>query len=327
MNLLKPMYMKETEESIYRKRKDEYAMENKGKIINSPVRKELITGFTSRQYMQDSDFEVFYYNDSTPAHVSSHLHDYYEIYFFLEGNVDYEIAGQTHHLEYGDYLLIPPGISHRPVFRSTESPYRRFVLWINETFYRKLCDQCQDFSYAFDHAGNQERYHYRTDFVQLQQLQAQIIELIEESRGSHSFQRLSRHLLLCQLVLYLNRLTFEMLHQVAQPHTGALYINVCDYINHHLEDDLSLDALADFFYVSKYHISHVFKNSMGISLHQYVLKKRLHACKNGILAGSPVGTLYEQYGFRDYSSFYRAFKKEYGLSPTEFREQHTVLKT
>lgn len=300
-------------------------MEKKERVIKSPVKKELITGFTSRQYMQGGDFEVFYYNDSTPAHVSSHLHDYYEIYFFLEGDVDYEIAGQIRHLEYGDYLLIPPGIAHRPIFHSTGVPYRRFVLWINEAFYLKLCGECRDFSYAFDHVKEKELYHYRADFVQIQQLQAQILELIEESRSSHPFQELSRHLLLCQLVLYVNRLTFDMLHQVAQSYTSALYVNVCDYINSHLEEDLSLDTLADFFYVSKYHISHVFKNNMGISLHQYVLKKRLHACKNGILAGSPVGNLYEQYGFRDYSSFYRAFKKEYGLSPSEFREQHAVL--
>lgn len=299
-------------------------MDKKERVIKSPVKKELITGFTSRQYMQDSDFEVFYYNDSTPAHVSSHLHDYYEIYFFLEGDVDYEIAGQVHHLEYGDYLLIPPGISHRPEFRSFDTSYRRFVLWINEAYYQKLCRECVDFSYAFDHVKEQKIYHYRTDFVQIQQLQAQILELIEESRSSRPFQKLSRHLLLCQLLLYINRLTFDMLHQVAQPYTSALYVNVCDYINSHLEDDLSLDTLADFFFVSKYHISHVFKNNMGISLHQYVLKKRLHACKNGILSGAPVGSLYEQYGFSDYSSFYRAFRKEYGLSPTEFREQHAM---
>lgn len=295
------------------------------RVIKSPVKKELITGFTSRQYMQGGDFEIFYYNDSTPAHVSSHRHDYYEFYFFLEGDVDYELSSQTHHLEYGDYLLIPPGIAHRPIFHSTDIPYRRFVLWISEAYYQKLCGDCPDFSYAFDYVKQKEVYHYRADFIQVQQLQGQLMELIEESRGTRAFKGLSRHLLLCQFLLYVNRLTHDRLHQVSPAYTNALYVNVCDYINNHLEEDLSLDTLADFFFVSKYHISHVFKNNMGISLHQYVLKKRLNACKNGILAGSPVGSLHQQYGFSDYSSFYRAFKKEYGLSPTEFKEQHAML--
>lgn len=293
--------------------------------VKTPVKKELITGFTTRQYMQDGDFEIFYYNDSPPAHVSSHRHDYYEFYFFLEGDVSYEFASQSHHLEYGDYLLIPPGVLHRPVFHSTAVPYRRFVLWISDACFQKLCRECADFSYAFDYVKQKEIYHYRADFIQVQQLQGQLMELIEESRSSRAFQNLSRNLLLCQFLLYVNRLTYDRLHEVSSVYTSALYVNVCDYINSHLEEDLSLDALADFFFVSKYHISHVFKNNMGISLHQYVLKKRLHACKNGILAGSPVGSLFQQYGFSDYSSFYRAFKKEYGLSPTEFRQQHVIL--
>ena len=163
-------------------------------MIQPAVKKELITGFTPRQYMQDSDFEIFYYNDSTPAHVSSHSHDYYEFYFFLEGDVDYKLSTQTHHLEYGDYLLIPPGISHRPVFHSTQVPYRRFVLWISEAYYRRLCSCCPDFSYSFEYVEKAEVYHYRTDFIQVQQLQGQLMELIEESRGSRAFCGLSRHL-------------------------------------------------------------------------------------------------------------------------------------
>lgn len=288
------------------------------------MKKELSTGFNSRQYMQDGDFEIFYYNDSTPAHVSSHRHDYYEFYFFLEGDVNYEIAKISHSLVYGDYLLIPPGISHRPVFQSTQAPYRRFVLWISAARYEQLCNTCPDFSYAFDYVRKREQYHFRSDFIQFQEIQGLLMELIEEYRGSHAFRNLSLNLKLCNFLLHMNRLLYDRCHQVAPTYSNVLYLNVCDYINNHLEEDLSLDFLASFFYVSKYHISHIFKDNMGISLHQYVLKKRLQACKNGILSGIPFNEIFQQYGFSDYSSFYRAFKKEFGLSPTEFREQHTL---
>ncbi len=288
-------------------------------------KKDLATGFTPRQYMERANYEVYYYNDSTPAHVAMHQHDYYEFYLFLEGNVDYEVEDQRYHLEYGDFLLIPPAIRHRPVFLDSSIPYRRLVLWVSTPYYEKLCKSSPDFSYAFDHIKKTRTYHYRTEFVPLQELQGQLTELIEENLNTRPFRELSMELRLCRFLLSINRIIYDRLHLVAAAPSNLLYVNICDYINDHLEDDLSLDVLASHFFISKYHISHVFKDNMGISLHQYVLKKRLHACKNGILSGIPLNRIFQQYGFSDYSSFYRAFRKEYGKSPTEFREQHAKL--
>lgn len=103
--------------------------------------------------------------------------------------------------------------------------------------------------------------------------------MIEEMRGNKPFRETSAHLMVCSFLLHLNRITYDSLHQVPAVYENVLYLNVCDYINNHLDEDLSLDHLASFFYASKYHISHVFKDNMGISLHQYILKKRLQASK------------------------------------------------
>lgn len=130
--------------------------------------------------------------------------------------------------------------------------------------------------------------------------------------------------MVCSLLLSVNRIVDGFFHQVPATSSNHLYLDVCDYINSHLEENLSLDQLAAFFYVSKYHIAHIFKEHMGISLHQYVLKKRLQACKNGILSGIPLGSLFFQFGFHDYSSFYRAFKKEFGISPSAFKKEHSL---
>ena len=71
--------------------------------------------------------------------------------------------------------------------------------------------------------------------------------------------------------------------------------------------------------MSKYHISHVFKDNMGMSVHQYLVKKRLDASKNSILSGMPFHEVATAFGFRDYTSFFRAFKKEFGVAPREFK--------
>lgn len=285
------------------------------------MKKELSTGFNQRQHMNSREFEVFFYKDKNLNHIVAHSHPYYEVYFFLNGDVTYQVEENQYHLQYGDYLLIPPGVKHQPIFHSTDETYQRFVLWISRDYYETMCSWSKDFSYSFDYVLEHKHYRFRRDFITFQNIQGRLLDMLEEIHGNQAFHKLNAELQVHSFFLFLNRITYDMLHLVPPAYENALYLNLCEYINSHLGDHLSLDHLASFFYTSKYHISHVFKDNMGISLHQYIIKKRLHASKNGILSGVPFGELYHQYGFSDYTSFYRAFKKEFGLSPKEFREQ------
>ncbi len=78
-----------------------------------------------------------------------HTHPYYEIYFFLNGDVTYEVDGNRYELQYGDYLMIPPETRHHPIFHSTGQDYRRFVLWISRPYYEALVARSEDFAYSF----------------------------------------------------------------------------------------------------------------------------------------------------------------------------------
>ena len=55
------------------------------------------------------------------------------------------------------------------------------------------------------------------------------------------------------------------------------------------------------------------------------MKKRLIVCKEAILNNHSISKEYQMFGFKDYSSFYRAFKKEFGISPKEYRDLHIQL--
>lgn len=259
--------------------------------------------------------------------ISFHTHEYYEFYFFLEGSVHYQIEDTSYPLEYGDFLLLPPGVPHRPIFTDTTLPYRRFVLWMSRDFYNSLTATSPDFAYGFQTALDTRQYHFHADYFPSQEIQGKLIDLIEEHGSKDIFHETNTRLMIAAFLMHINRMVYNALNQVSPSYENALYLNLCDYINNHLDEDLSLETLAAFFYVSKYHISHVFKENMGISLHQYILKKRLQASKNGILSGTPFSQIIYQYGFHDYTSFYRAFKKEFGLSPTEFKEQNRMPET
>ena len=282
------------------------------------MKNKLQTQFSTRQYMLSKDFEIYYYNDTSSIKVSTHTHNYYEFYFFLEGDISIQIDKKTYPLQYGDILLVPPHIPHRAVIHSFNVPYRRFVFWISQEYCNYLLGLSPDYVYLMQHVSTSGEYIFHTDKITFNTLQAKVLTLIEEMQTKRFGQETQVTLCVNDLLLHLNRLVYEQKHPHRAGDELSLCQNICFYIENHLEEELSLEKLAEEFFVSKYHIAHVFKNNFGISVHQFITKKRLALCKEAILGNTGITKAYQMYGFGDYSNFYRAFKKEYGLSPKEY---------
>lgn len=284
------------------------------------MKKNLQTTFSNRQYMLSRDFEIFYYSDSALSRVESHTHDYYEFYFFLEGDISMEIDGELYPSRYGDVVLIPPGRRHRAVIHSQEKPYRRFVFWISREYLSQLLELYSAYGYLIRHVESTDQFSFHNDVVTFNAIQSKVIRLLEEVHGEQFGKEAQVSLCVNDLILYLNRVAYAQDHPVSRSEEQSLYQNLLLYLEEHLEEDLSLERLAKEFFVSKYYIAHLFKDNMGLSIHQFIRKKRLAACRDAIAGPGKISRVYLRYGFKDYSSFYRAFRKEYGMSPGEFQD-------
>lgn len=288
------------------------------------MKKNIQTEFSTRQYMINNDFEIYYYNDQGLKRVAPHTHDYYEFYFFQEGDVAIEINQMIYALKPGDVVLIPPGISHHAIVNNPGTPYRRFVFWISHSYMDFILKESSDYGYMLDLVKNGE-YIFPNDQPEANTLYAMILTLIEEVNCLYFGRDEKIKLCIQSLLLHLNRTIYNKRTLHTNIAENNLYRNLITYISEHFDEDLTLDRLSAHFYVSKFHISHVFKENTGLSLHQYLIKKRLSACKTALLKEEAITSFYQMYGFKDYSSFYRAFKKEYGLSPKDWKDQQYNL--
>ncbi len=287
------------------------------------MRKQLQSKFSSRQYMLSKDFEIFYYNDSHFSGVKDHTHDYFEFYLFVEGDVSMSIEEKAYHLKPGDMILIPPGIRHHAFNEKDDLPYQRFVFWLSQDYCRRLMQISEDYVYLLKHAIGKNKYIFHFDIIGFNAIQAKIFQLLEEIHADRFGKSAKIELCVNDLTLHLNRSVYEMEHPEIRKGTNTLYDNLIQYIEDHLDEDLSLDELSKIFYLNKYHISHIFKENFGISVHQYITKKRLSMCRDAILSNDNITKVYQTFGFKDYTSFFRAFKKELGISPKEYRELYT----
>lgn len=271
--------------------------------------------FDPRQVMQSDTFEVFHYKQPNPNGVEVHHHDFYEVYCLLDGQVEYWVDGRVLRLQPGDLLLISPSELHRPLVNGPV--YERIVLWINKAYLEGLGAEGKLSRCFSDDVPNL----ICPDSAQRTDITAKLHELVREHYSREYESEIAAHGLFLQIMVQINRMAIYGRTNDQEEQLSELVSNVLEYISANIHRELTLEELASCFYVSKYHLSHTFTKEMGVSIHRYIMLKRLVMARQLLLTGRPAGQVCRACGFTDYTSFYRAFKTEYGISPKAFSNQ------
>ena len=100
---------------------------------------------------------------------------------------------------------------------------------------------------------------------------------------------------------------------------NALVLEILQYLNTHYSEDISLSDVADRFYHSKYHVCHLFREQVGVTIGDYLVLRRIHLVNDLIRRGDPVTDSCFAAGFKNYSNFFRLYKKHTGMTPQEFK--------
>lgn len=276
--------------------------------------------YDERQTMGRADFEIQHKRDTVLQNVELHHHDFYEIYYLVSGDVTYVIEGKLCRIMPGDLLLVSPRELHQVIIRSDLAVYERYVLWVEGSFVRQLSAPGADLE-----TGLNPLLPGHTNILRLSPEQRIVVrnlmETIFAESESESFGgELMGKSLVTQLLVQINRLAQHRSDEEYFVYSNPLVSELVEYVNRHYREKLSLQELADRFFVSKYHLSHEFQKHMGIGIYRYIQKKRLQIARALISRGEAPSNIPGLCGFGDYPGFYRAFTAEYGLAPKAFAE-------
>ncbi len=262
-------------------------------------------------------FRLFHLKDSEPREYEYHYHDFHKLIWFISGEVEYHIEGKSYKLEPYDILLVSKGEIHKP-FVNFDTAYERYVFYISREFLEEHSEEESDLNLCFQMAQKEQGNVIRLSPSDSRRL-FETVKLLDRAEQEYAFaEEMYRRILFLKLLIELNRCCLsnpEVFHKTAR--YDKKVVEMIHYINENLSGDLSIESLSAKFYLSKYHMMRKFKEETGYSMHQYILEKRILAARNMILDGSLATQASVECGFKDYSTFSRAYKKLLGQLPSD----------
>lgn len=259
-----------------------------------------------------SDGEVmFRYNMDVhpdPDSFTMHTHNLCEVYLFLNGKASFRIEGSEYRLERGDLLVMRPAEAHC-IQVQPDYPYERISMHFDPELFERIDPEHKLLRVFTDREAGRFNRFSTTDF-QDQSYRMMLSQLMQPE----TCHRLN---IIAALIPMLNQLhqLYLQRDEHAPAGEGTLLFQVIRHINEHLAEPLTLDALCEQFYISKPQLCRSFKRTTGASVGEYIAAKRLLQAQSMLRAGSPPTQVCTACGFNDYSAFYRAYRKHFGIGP------------
>ena len=263
----------------------------------------------------NSNFKIFHLIDNEQMQFDFHYHDFHKILIHLHGNTSYCIEGRTYQLQPNDIVFVNAGEVHRPDLQDN-STYERIIIYISQNYLNDYNKKNNDLSLCFKQASLKESHVLRIPSFSNSKL-TNITRELENSLDDNEYaNELYHEILFLEFMIQLNRAAIHNgIEYIAMTSSDSKILSIIEYLNQNLTNDISIDLIADKFYISRYHLMHTFKKETGYTIGNYINLKRLQFAQTLIDNGELVNTACYSSGFKNYSTFLRSYKKQFGHTP------------
>lgn len=277
-------------------------------------------------FSKEKDILIHHRQDRVGSYMSPdvqdaapHFHYQYELLLTVGGEADFVIAGLCYHIQPGSILFMNNMENHYIVASSPS--YDRYTLrFSSEVLAAYLRDPLLLSVFKQRPENFCHQYHCTPEqLIRFAHL-AQLIEQEYQTQAPYWDQIILSKLLIILVELYRTRPESFPAHQSAE--SQSLIFNVQNYIESHLQDELTLDAVAGRFFVNKYHLSHSFTRVTGYTFKRFIIMARIAKAKDLLLnSEEEISAISQAVGFRNVSHFIRTFKGCEGISPLQYRNR------
>ena len=272
---------------------------------------------TQKQGYLEGDFHLFHIKDRLQRTYNFHYHDFLKILVHLEGNVIYTIEGRSYSLCPGDIVLVDRGQIHRPQV-DFASPYERLVLYLSPDFLERYGEHGASLDSCFSTAA----YRHSNVLRLKEDIRHPMLSLLRRLERAQNWQEeefagpLYCRLLCLEFLVELGRASMDANAQYIPTGTQNYHVSgLISYINGHLDQDLSIQTLSAGCCLSPYHMMRMFKEETGYTIGNYITEKRLLRARDLLAQGKSATESCFLSGFRNYSTFLRAYKQHYKELP------------
>lgn len=235
-----------------------------------------------------------------------HTHTDYEIYIFIKGNINFVVEGNSYKLLPYDILLIRGNELHQ-IFPHPDEEYERIVISISDSFFKEW--KCENLKSIFFADRNKR-------FISAETARKNEIDDILERTEKYINQTSKQNDTVVKCAIIELLYTISTLSFTSAPAGQNNTVSeIISYINKNLAQPISLDELAEKFFLSKYYMCRIFKKSTGFTINQYITTKRILIVKQLYKSGINLSSASADAGFGSYTNFYKAYIKEFGISP------------
>ena len=284
--------------------------------VESVVDQHLTQDMANLQLSRNLVSVGYYVNVQTRSSIA-HSHPFYEFILVRRGVCEYRSSGARFFLHPDELLIIAPGTVHTMLCPEDAPRYERLILQVDADFMARVLTTFVPYVRPAP-----PLYILRAEAVCRWGLR----ELLERINASASVTdtALREELYRCQIgeLLLTVKHVMNTSKSVVPNSSSALISDVTGYILARFRDPaLNVAGIAQQFYVSREHLSRTFKSYTGESISHYITDLRMQEFRYGLVSGKSVLDACMESGFSDYSSFVKSFRKLYGITPAEYREQ------